>query len=82
MARHWGDELDDYWKGTIWQRIAQDRQIWKQHAEAFARPRDTTDDDDDDNDDDDDDDDNDDDDDDDDDIYNNRLVYINRHPLM
>ena len=34
--RHWRDELDDYWKGTIWQRIAQD----KQHAEAFAQPRD------------------------------------------
>ena len=27
-----GDELDDYWKGTIWQRIAQDRQMWKQHV--------------------------------------------------
>ena len=24
-ARRWRDELDDYWKGTIWQRIAQDR---------------------------------------------------------
>ena len=33
-------ELDDYWKGTIWQRIAQDRQMWKQH-QAFAQPRDT-----------------------------------------
>ena len=32
---------DDYWKGTIGQRIAQDRQMWKQHAEAFAQPRDT-----------------------------------------
>ena len=41
-ARQWKDELDDYWKGTIWQRIAQDRQIWKQHVEAFAQPRDTT----------------------------------------
>ena len=29
------DELDDYWKGTIWQRIAQNRQMWKQYAEAF-----------------------------------------------
>ena len=38
----WRDELDDYWKGTIWQRIAQDSQMWKQHAEAFAQPRDTT----------------------------------------
>ena len=37
-ARHWRDELDDYWKGTIWQRIGQDRQMWKQHAEAFAQP--------------------------------------------
>ena len=40
-ARRWRDELDDYWKGTIWQRIAQDMQMWKQHAEAFAQPRDT-----------------------------------------
>ena len=40
-ARRWRDELDDYWKGTVWQRIAQDRQMWKQHAEAFAQPRDT-----------------------------------------
>ena len=38
----WRDELDDYWKGTIWQRIAQDRQMWKQHAEAFAQLRDIT----------------------------------------
>ena len=38
-ARRWRDELDDYWKGTIWQRIAQDRQTWKQHAEAIAQPR-------------------------------------------
>ena len=30
-----------YWYGTIWQRIAQDKQMWKQHAEAFAQPRDT-----------------------------------------
>ena len=35
-ARLWRDELADYWKGTIWQRIAQDRHMWKQHAEAFA----------------------------------------------
>ena len=40
-ARRWKDELGDYWKGVIWQRIAQDRQMWKQHAEAFAHPRDT-----------------------------------------
>ena len=40
-VRRWKDELDDYWKGTIWQRIAQYRQMWKQHAEAFAQPRDT-----------------------------------------
>ena len=38
-ARRWRDELDDYWKGTIWQRIVQDRQMWKQHAEAIAQPR-------------------------------------------
>ncbi|KAK2158129.1 hypothetical protein NP493_1820g00012 [Ridgeia piscesae] len=40
-ARQWRDELDDYWKGTIWQTIAQDRQMWKQHAVAFAQPRHT-----------------------------------------
>ena len=40
-ARRLRDELDDYWKGTIWPKIAQDRQMWKQHAEAFARSRDT-----------------------------------------
>ena len=40
-ARRWGDELDDYCKGTIWQRIVQDRQMWKQHAEAFTQPRDS-----------------------------------------
>ena len=28
-------------EGTVWQRIAQDRQMWKQHVEAFAQPRDT-----------------------------------------
>ena len=40
-ARRWRDELDDYWKGTTWQRIAQDRQMWKQHVEAIAHLRDT-----------------------------------------
>ena len=40
-VKRWIDDLDDYWKGTIWQRIAQDREMWKQHAEAFAQPRDT-----------------------------------------
>ena len=38
-----GDDLADYWKGTFGQRIAQDRHMWKQHAEAFAQPRDTMD---------------------------------------
>jgi len=33
-------ELEDYTKGTIWQRIAQDRQMWKQHSEAVAQLRD------------------------------------------
>ena len=36
----WRDELD-YWKGTIWQRIVQDRLMWKQHAEAFDQPLNT-----------------------------------------
>ena len=40
-ARRWRDKLDDYWKGTTRQKIAQDRQMWKQHAEAFGLPRDT-----------------------------------------
>ena len=40
-ARWWRDKLDDYWKGIIWQRIAQDMQMWKQHAKAFAQPQDT-----------------------------------------
>ena len=31
--------LEDYWKGTIWQRIAQDRPMWKQYSEAFAQQR-------------------------------------------
>ena len=32
------EELDDYWKDTILQRIAQDRQMWEQHVEAFTQP--------------------------------------------
>ena len=36
------DDLDKYWSDTIWQRKAQDREIWRRHAEAFAQPRDTT----------------------------------------
>ena len=40
-ARRWRDELNDYWNGTFWQSIAQDRQMWKQHVEAFAQPWDT-----------------------------------------
>ena len=42
-VRQWIDEVpvDDYWKDTIWQMLAQERQMWKQHAEAFAQPRDT-----------------------------------------
>ena len=38
----WRDDLDKYWSDTIWQRKAQDRVVWRQHAEAFAQPRDTT----------------------------------------
>ena len=36
----WRDELDYYWKGTIWQRIAQYRHMGNQHTEAFAQPGD------------------------------------------
>ena len=41
-AKRWRDDLDKYWSDTIWQRTAQDRVIWRRHAEAFAQPRDTT----------------------------------------
>ena len=41
-AKRWRDDLDKYWSDTIWQRTAQDRVIWRWHAEAFAQPRDTT----------------------------------------
>ena len=41
-AKRWRDDLDKYWSDTLWQRTAQDRVIWRQHAEAFAQPRDTT----------------------------------------
>ena len=41
-AKRWRDDLDKYWSDTIWQRKAQDRVVWRQHAEAFAQPRDTT----------------------------------------
>ena len=40
-ARRWRDELDDYWKGISWQRLALDRQVWKEQAEAFAQTRDS-----------------------------------------
>ena len=41
-AKRWRDDLDECWNETTWQRTAQDRQTWKQHAEAFAQPRDNT----------------------------------------
>ena len=41
-AKRWRDDQDKYWSDTIWQRTAQDRVIWRRHAEAFAQPRDTT----------------------------------------
>ena len=41
-AKRWRDDLDKYWSDTIWQRTAQERVIWRRHAEAFAQPRDTT----------------------------------------
>ena len=40
--RRWRDEQDEYWKATIRQRLAQDRHMWKQHAEAFSKSRDIT----------------------------------------
>ena len=41
-AKRWRDDLDKYWSDTIWQRTAQDRVIWRRHAEAVSQPRDTT----------------------------------------
>ena len=41
-AKRWRDDLDKYWSDTIWQRKAQDRIIWRWHAEAFTQPQDTT----------------------------------------
>ena len=41
-AKRWRDDLDKYWMDTIWQRTAQDRVIWRRHAEAFAQPLNTT----------------------------------------
>ena len=35
-ARRRRDQLNDYWKGTIWQRVAQDRHV---KAAFFAQPR-------------------------------------------
>ena len=34
-AKRWRDDLDKYWSDTIWQRTAQDRVIWRRHAEAW-----------------------------------------------
>ena len=34
-AKRRRDDLDEYWNETTWQRTAQDRQTWKQHAEEF-----------------------------------------------
>ena len=42
IRQGWRDDLDKYWSDTIWQRAAQDRVIWRRHAEAFAQPRYTT----------------------------------------
>ena len=41
-AKRWKDDLDKHWSDTMWQRKAQDRVIWRRHAEAFAQPRNTT----------------------------------------
>ena len=34
-AKRWRDDLDKYWSDTIWQGTAQDRLIWRRHAEAL-----------------------------------------------
>ena len=41
-AKRWRDDLHKYGSDAIWQRTAQNRVIWRRHAEAFAQPRDTT----------------------------------------
>ena len=33
-AKRWRDDLDKYWRYTIWQRKAQDRLTWRRHGEA------------------------------------------------
>ena len=35
-AKRWRDDLDKYWSDTIWQRTAQDRVIWRRHAEVIC----------------------------------------------
>ena len=42
QAKRWRDDLDKYWSDAIWQRTAQDRVIWRRHAQVFAQPRVTT----------------------------------------
>ena len=36
-AKRWTDNLDDYWKGTIWQRIERYRQIEQNHGTLAAQ---------------------------------------------
>ena len=40
-VKRWRDDLEKYWRDTIWQRTALDRLTWRQHAEALTQPRDT-----------------------------------------
>ena len=39
-AKRWRDDLDKYWRYTIWQRTSQYRLTWRRRAEAFNQPRD------------------------------------------
>ena len=39
-SKRWSDELEEYWKATMRQRIALIRQMWEQHVEAFVLPQD------------------------------------------
>ena len=41
-ANRWRDDLDKYWRDTIWQRTVQDRLTWRRHVEAFGQQRYTT----------------------------------------
>ena len=36
QRKRWRDDLDKYWGHSTWQRVAEERHIWRSHAEAFV----------------------------------------------